>query len=106
MKYTENRETYAKIATLYYLADMSQNDIANIFNISRFKVSRVLNKCRTMKIVEFKVNSSSNYLPNLSVEIKNRLGLTSATVVPSGANLQESKDNVAQAASKYLENNI
>lgn len=106
MKFKENRETYAKIATLYYLAGKSQNEIGEIFNISRFKVSRVLDKCRTMKIVEFKVNPSSEYLPNLEKELKERLGVKEVTIVQSGSTLQESKENVAREAATYLETKI
>ena len=106
MEFTENRETFSKIATLYYLAEMSQDDIAGIFGISRFKVSRILKKCRVMRIVEFKVNTNPEYLPNLESEIADKLGILRAMVVPSGSTLQESKENVARMAAKHLEATI
>jgi len=106
MEFTENRETYSKIAALYYLAEMSQEDIAEIFGISRFKVSRILKKCRTMKIVDFKINSSPEYFPNLEKEITEGLGIDGAMIVPSGSTLQESKTNVARISAKYLESKI
>ena len=105
MKFEEKREVFAKIATLYYLAGMSQDEIADMFGISRFKVSRILKKCRAMKIVEFKVNTSA-YLPSLKNELIEKLGVADVIVVPSGSTLQESKENVARAAAKYLEETI
>lgn len=106
MNYHENRETYSKIATLYYLAEMSQDEIAKMFNISRFKVSRVLKKCRVMNIVEFKVNTNPDYLKNLENEITKLLCVKSATIVPSGSTLLESKKHVAKMAAQYLEETI
>ena len=106
MEFTENRETFSKIAALYYLAEMSQDEIAAMFGVSRFKISRILKKCRTMRIVEFKVNTNPEYLPNLESEIADKLGISRAMVVPSGSTLQESKENVARMAAKYLEDNI
>jgi len=103
MDFSEQREIYSKIAALYYLAEMSQDDIAEIFGISRFKVSRVLKKCRDMKIVEFKVNRTPEYFCNLENEITDKLKIEKATIVPSGSTLQESKANVARAAADYLE---
>jgi len=104
MEFNETRETFSKIAALYYLADIPQDKIAGIFGISRFKVSRILKKCRAMKIVEIKVNSS--YLPNLESEIITKLGVTQAMIAPSGSTLPESKANVARMAAMYLEDNI
>ena len=106
MKFSDNREIYTKIATLYYLAEMPQEDIAKIFGISRFKVSRVLKKCRAMNIIEFKVNSSPEYIPNLEKEITEELRINDTMIVPSGSTLRESKTNVARMAAKYLETNI
>ena len=106
MLFSENRETFSRIAALYYLAEITQDEIAKIFGISRFKVSRVLKRCRAMKVVEFKINKSPEYLTNLEREITDRLGISSATVVQSGSTLQESKANVAKMAAKHLERAI
>jgi DNA-binding transcriptional regulator LsrR (DeoR family) len=57
MEYKDTRETLANIATLYYIKEMSQAEIAALYGISRYKVTRALKKCRAMKIVEFHINS-------------------------------------------------
>ena len=106
MKFEENRDTYSKIASLYYIADMPQREIADMFGISRFRVSRILKKCRTMKIVEFKINSSPGYFSDIEKEIKERLSVSGVMIVQSGSTLYESKKNVARMAAKYLEETI
>ena len=103
MRFEERRETYIKIATLYYLADMSQDEIAKIFHISRFKVSRILKKCRTLRIIEFHINNCLDNYEKLGQEIKDLLSIEQAMIVPSGTTLQESKENVAKMAANYLE---
>ena len=50
--FLKNGET-TQLATLYYLGDMSQEQLSQIMGISRTKVSRLLKQCREQKIVEF-----------------------------------------------------
>ncbi len=106
MIYEENRETFSKIATLYYLGDMSQEDIAEMFGISRFKVSRILKKCRDMNIVEFRINSKPMYYRQLESKLCEILNLKQVTIVPSGSNPKESKTNVGKASAKHLLDNL
>ena len=65
MQFEERRETFTKIATLYYLGEKSQDEIAQMFHISRFKVSRILKRCRTLKIIEFHINKYPDYYEKL-----------------------------------------
>jgi len=102
MQFEEGRETYTKIACLYYLADIPQEEIANTFHISRFKVSRILKKCRTLKIIEFHINYCPDYYEKLGEQVKGLLGIEQVMIVPSGNTLHESKDNVAKMAAEYL----
>jgi deoxyribonucleoside regulator len=106
MQFEEGRETYTKIACLYYLADMSQDEIAKYFNISRYKVSRILKKCRTLKIIEFHINNCPDYFEKLGQNIQELLGIEQVMIVPSGNTLHESKENVAKMAATYLDEQI
>ncbi len=106
MDFQDNRETYAIIATLYYLSDMSQDDIAKMFGVSRFKISRILKKCKEYNIIEFRINNSTMYQKNLEAQIKSLLGLDQVIIVSSEANDNESKANVGRAAAAYLTNNL
>ena len=102
MQFEEGRETYTKIACLYYLANIPQDEIAKSFHISRFKVSRILKKCRTLKIIEFHINNCPDYYEKLGQQIKDLLGIEQVMIVPSGNTLHESKENVAKMAANYL----
>jgi deoxyribonucleoside regulator len=100
--FEENRETLGKIATLYYLGEMSQDEIAEIYGISRFKVSRILKKCREYSIVEFHINNKPEYYRKLETQLCEMMNLVQAIIVPSGSTINESKTNVGRGAAKYL----
>jgi len=102
MQFEEGRDTYTKIACLYYLADIPQEEIARIFHISRFKVSRILKKCRTLKVIEFQLNTCPDYYKKLGQQLEELLGIEQVMIVPSGNTLHESKENVARRAASYL----
>ena len=102
MKFEDKREVYSDIATLYYLGDMDQAEIANIYGVSRFKISRVLNKCRTQKIVTFHINALETRRDSLSAKLAELLEVSKVIIVPSGSTAEESKNTVGQMISKYL----
>ncbi|MCL1895218.1 MAG: hypothetical protein FWG03_01580 [Clostridiales bacterium] len=103
MKFDDTRETFSKIATLYYIGEKSQDEIAQMFNISRFKVSRVLKRCRELNIIEFRINNKPCYYKNLEADIERLLGIKKCMIVSPGATVFDSKTNVGRAAGKYLE---
>jgi DNA-binding transcriptional regulator LsrR (DeoR family) len=106
MQFEERRETFTKIATLYYLGEKSQDEIAQMFHISRFKVSRILKRCRTLKIIEFRINKYPDYYEKLGQQIKGVLHIEDAMIVPSGVTIQESKENVARRAAEFLQEHM
>ena len=57
MNKSEELKLLSKIARLYYLEDLNQQEIAEKLNISRTKVSRYLTKARKEKVVEIRINS-------------------------------------------------
>ena len=106
MQFEEGRETYIKIATLYYLDGKSQDEIAEIFRISRFKVSRIIKKCRSLRIIEFHINNGPDYYLKLEEQLKNLLQIEQVMIVPSSTTMHESKVNVAKRAAIYLEQQL
>ena len=106
MIFEENRETLSKIATLFYIGELSLSEIADMFNISRFKVARILKKCREYGIIEFHINNKPIYYRNMEIQICELLGLEQSIIAPSGVTVSESKKNVGRAAAKYLEENL
>lgn len=106
MKYQDTRETLANIATLYYLADMSQDEIAIMYGVSRYKISRALKKCKMMKIVEFHINNQLSHYKKLEKRLEDYFGLKQVILTMPGSTLEESKANVGKAAAQYLADNL
>ncbi len=103
MEFSEKRDVYADIATLYYLGDLHQDEIARIYNISRFKVSRILKKCKEQKIVTFQINASKNRSATLALQLQQKLHLDNVIVTPSGSTVHDTKNFVASEAARYLQ---
>jgi len=83
MKWVENKKFISKIARLYYVGNLTQQEIADNLNISRTKVSRYLDKAREEGIVEIKINSPQEDYTDLEYEIEKRYKLKECVVVPT-----------------------
>ena len=97
-----NRAGLIKVAKLYYLADLSQEEIAEIMGISRSKVSRMLTLARAMKIVEFKVTDSPMLTEEMEHKLKEHFGLGYVRIVPSAGTPEQTKRQLGRVASDYL----
>ncbi|MDD5017318.1 MAG: sugar-binding domain-containing protein [Eubacteriales bacterium] len=106
MKFVSNRETYANIATLYFMGNMSQDEIAAAYNISRFKVSRILKKCREQNIVEVRINNQPKYYKHIEDQLCALLHIDYVHLVSPSVTHEGTKANVGKAAAQYLEDNL
>lgn len=97
-----SRAGLIKVAKLYYLADLSQEEIAEVMGISRSKVSRMLTLARAMKIVEFKVSDSPMLAEEMETKLKAHFGLQDVLIVPSAASPEQTKRQLGRVASDYL----
>ncbi|MEF9864208.1 MAG: sugar-binding domain-containing protein [Christensenellaceae bacterium] len=102
MSSTYSREQLVKVSKLYYLGNMSQEDISKIMNISRPMISRMLSMARERKVVEFKINSSPSLYSEMSKKIQDFYNLKYVYVVPSSFSQEESKLEVAKKAADFL----
>jgi deoxyribonucleoside regulator len=91
------------IAKMYYLEDLSQEEISNKLHVSRSNISRMLKECREEKIIEFKIRDTSSTYIELQKKIKDFYGLKEVIVVPGDNNIEQAKSNVGKAAASYLE---
>jgi len=83
MKWIENKKFISKIARLYYIGNLTQQEIADNLKISRTKVSRYLDKAREEKIVEIKINSPQEDYTHLEYEIEKKYRLKECIIVPT-----------------------
>lgn len=83
----------AEVARLYYVRDLTQQEIAKRLGVSRFKVLRLLEQARAEGVVRFEIDEPVPVLDDLSAQLEQRYGLDTATVV---------EDDVASAAAHLL----
>jgi DNA-binding transcriptional regulator LsrR (DeoR family) len=82
----------AEVARLYYVRDLTQQDIADRLGVSRFKVVRLLEQARAEGVVRFEIDEPTSVDDGLSRALEERYDLETALVV----------DDVATAAATLL----
>ncbi len=80
----EEIKVMTEIARLYYEEGKTQEEIGKIFNFSRIKVLRILNKAREEGIVTVKVIDPLSTCKDLERELEKKFNLEKAIVVPGG----------------------
>ena len=99
----ESEMLLSKIARLYYLEDMNQNEIAEKFDINRVKVSRFLKKAREKKVVEIKINYPRESYHEIERIIERKYDLKECIVVPAYDSSQNTLKEMAAALSGILD---
>jgi lsr operon transcriptional repressor len=102
--YSENM--LMKAAWYYYKENFTQNEIADILDISRNKVVRLLDKARAEGIVQFQIKGHSTNCLQIEKELKAAFSLPDAFVVPALPKSMEISNSLARAAAQYLQNKL
>ena len=97
-------ELLAKVASMYYERDMTQNDIAAALELSRVKVHRLLKEARETQIVRILINWRIKRNEELERRLRSWFGLKDALALGGGA----TEDalllrQIGQLAARYLE---
>ena len=97
-------ELLAKVASMYYEREMTQNDIAAALDLSRVKIYRLLKEARETQVVRILIDWHIKRAPALETQLTDCFGLDEALVLQSGATdsallLRQ----LAQLAARYLE---
>ncbi len=103
MESIATKKFLTKIAGLYYLEDLTQQEIADRFNISRTKVSRYLSRARKDGIVEIKINSLKEYYSSLECEIEKKYKIKECIVVPTFEKKEEILKMMAESLNELFE---
>lgn len=85
----ETRAVMTAVARMYYLNNLGQSEIANIYGISRSTVSRMLTSAREQGIVRISVDESDPRDRDLERRLKDQLGLRNAIVIRAPGNSSE-----------------
>ena len=109
---SEDQFLLAEVAQLYYVRDLTQEQIAQRIGTSRSNISRMLKEARKQGMVEIRIHSPLRTVPGLQEELVSRLGLWECLVlaVPDrNSRIVEATDTVTQVAAlaaRYLQENI
>jgi Transcriptional regulator, contains sigma factor-related N-terminal domain len=108
--YDQSEFLISKAAYLYYIKDLSQNEIANDLGISITTVSRLLKKAKEQNIVEFVIRDPFLKCIDVECKLKERFHLKDVVVAPtinSSNNDSTSSDYckkiVALESARYLQ---
>lgn len=95
-----------RAAWLYYVEDMTQEQIARFMNISRAKVIRLLASARDHGIVRIRIEDRASEQIALERKLVATLGLADAIVVPAPADEAQITTVVGHAAGTYLTDQV
>jgi len=77
----------AQVARLYYLRDLSKQEIAARLNMSRFRVSRLLVAAREAGLVRIEIHGDTEESDGTAAALEHRFGLRHAVVAQAGADV-------------------
>ena len=103
-----NERHVVKIAMLYYLKNLDQDEIAMRLGLSRQSVSRHLRRARDSGIIQFKINSpAETTFAELELELETTFGLKAAVIAPVNLNADDMiKEAIGEYAAGFLEQNV
>jgi len=92
-----------KISSLYYVENLTQQEIADNLNYSRSNISRCLEKARSEKIVEIKLNYPEGNFNELEFLIEDKYKMNECIIVPSSESADEVLKNMALELGELLD---
>jgi len=101
--YTENM--LMKVAW-YYKENLTQNEIADLLELSRAKVVRMLERARSEGIVQFQIKGIGKNSLSIEKEFKEAFYLKNAYIIPSPLNKVNLSVSLSKAAAQYLQNKL
>lgn len=82
-----SRDFLVEIARRYYMDEISQQEIAKEYNLSRPTVSNILKQCKEEGIVEIRIREGSAFARGLSDRLRSKFGIKDAVIIPSNEDL-------------------
>jgi DNA-binding transcriptional regulator LsrR (DeoR family) len=99
---TQDIGLLTRVASLYYLEDATQAEIAAQLGFSRPKVARLLQRARDDGIVEITIRATPDLNVELESEFANRFGLSQAVLVSDQRSLESQRRLVGRAGADLL----
>lgn len=99
-------ELMTRLASLYYLDNLTQLEIAQRVGLSRIKVVRLLKRARDVGIVEIRLHTPAAMRTSLETALVQRFGLQQALLVADQTNEDNLRALVAQLAANHLDRHL
>ncbi len=97
------RELLVRVAWLYYIEGLTQKEIADMLDISRIKVTRILNKAKKEGLVYIDIIDPLTNCLQIERDLKDAFGLKDAMVVPRvDSSIEKIKNSLGRAGAIYL----
>lgn len=101
-KEADRRHLLVQVAKMYYYDSLSQHDIAARIHVSRSNVSKMLQACKEMGIVEIHINEVTSRGLEIEHELKSRFALNHVRITPHFSDAEELKTHLGKTAARYL----
>ncbi|EGI6118115.1 sugar-binding transcriptional regulator [Salmonella enterica subsp. enterica serovar Luciana] len=101
---SQEYELLTEIAVAYYCDEITQEEIANKFGLSRIKVGRLLKRAKEEGIVEINVRYHPVFSTQLEKQLKERFPISRALIALDHHDEEEQRRQVASLVSAYLNN--
>lgn len=95
-------EMLTEIAIAYYQDEITQEEIANKFGISRIKVGRLLKRAKEEGIVDITVRYHPVFSSRLEQQLQNKLPIKRALISLDYQSMDEQREQVALLVANYL----
>lgn len=95
-----------RIAWYYYITEMTQQQIADRFGVTRVRVIKALARCRESGIVQIRINSKLASCIKLEYELAQRYDLSEVIVVPSPEDEQYIFRVLGVGAAPYIHDQV
>src|ERR1035437_2630275 len=99
-------ELMTRVASLYYLEGMTQEAVARSLRLSRPKVGRLLDRARTVGIVEITVHVPRDLGLQVEAVLVSKFGLDQVLLVNDQTDESGQRASVARAAAGFLKRQL
>lgn len=95
-----------KCAWYYYLENMTQQNIAELLDISRMRVIKLLERARETGLVQFQIKSENFTTMSMERRLAEKYCLNDVFIVPTPADKSHLNDSIARGAAIHIANHI
>lgn len=105
-EFSSEVELLTRVASLYYIEDQTQAEIAKQMGLSRPKVGRLLQKAREQEIVQIRINAHPSLSLQLESELLKRFVLKDTLLVGDQRDVDTERMLLARMVADYMARNI